>query len=190
MPVVGWEGWYEVSDLGRVRSMDRTISYDNGQSRTHKSAILKSSSHNGYCTVTLCKEGKAKLQGIHRLVCAAFNGPSDKRTVNHLDGNKLNNTPSNLQWATYTENQRHADSSGLRRVRGEGNGRAKLSFEDVMAIRERAPLMGYGAGAKLAREYKVSTTMVNLILRGKNWSFSGILPGAKEITTPITNPVA
>lgn len=101
--IEGYEGLYQVSNLGRVKSNLR------------KGKILKSNStYDGYYNVTLSKNGKLKTYRIHRLVCIAFlDNPLNKSEVNHIDGNKKNNNIENLEWCTRSENAEHAHKTGL-----------------------------------------------------------------------------
>lgn len=98
----GYEGLYQVSNLGRVKSFPRKF--------THKGdvIILPHRSDKGYLYVTLSKNGRTKHFQVHRLVADAFiNNPKNKSQVNHLDGNPSNNNVDNLEWATAQENIRH-----------------------------------------------------------------------------------
>lgn len=99
--IAGYEGSYQVSNLGRVRSL--------AYRRTGATEILSQKKINsGYLVVTLCKT-KTKIMLVHRLVAEAFiKNPRQKEQVNHIDGNKTNNAVSNLEWSTRRENQLHA----------------------------------------------------------------------------------
>ena len=101
----GYEGLYQVSDQGRVKSLERTDSLG----RTVKERILKPGmDRGGYLLVVLCAGGKPKTLNVHRLVCEAFHeNPENKPCVNHIDENKTNNAASNLEWSTYEENNNH-----------------------------------------------------------------------------------
>lgn len=105
--IAGYENKYQVSNHGRVRS----INYNN----TGQMKILKPyPSHGGYLVVTLCKEGKRTKKRLHRLVAEAFlENPDNKPEVNHIDGDKTNNYASNLEYMTCKENIRHAWDNGL-----------------------------------------------------------------------------
>jgi hypothetical protein len=114
-PIKGYEGWYEVSNLGNVRSLDRKVDFDDGRYANYKGKTLKTSlNNNGYYTTSLWKNSKSKIAYIHRLLAENFiPNPENKRLVNHIDGNKLNNHISNLEWVTVLENVRHSQKTGL-----------------------------------------------------------------------------
>lgn len=109
-------GYYEVSNLGRVRSLKRIIK-DTWCTRSFEGRVLKQTKHNGkqpYFYVTLSKEHKTKKILVHRLVAEAFiDNPECKPQVNHKDGNVHNNKVSNLEWVTNAENTQHAYDTGL-----------------------------------------------------------------------------
>lgn len=114
-PVVGYEGCYEVSDLGRVKSVSRTVYNRNIPQRGDISMLVPgkilalSASKIGYMRATLSKNGVHKLALVHRLVMQAFNGASNLQ-VDHIDGDKRNNQLSNLEYVTGRENQTRARS--------------------------------------------------------------------------------
>ena len=107
--IKGYEGLYQVSDMGRVKSLERTITKKNGRNQSIQERILKPQKGLGYLRVALCKgSGKGKLFFVHRLVCEAFHeNTENKPCVNHIDENKINNVASNLEWCTYKENLNH-----------------------------------------------------------------------------------
>ena len=98
----GYEGLYEVSNLGRVRSLDRCVKYSNGQTHIHRGRILVPGiSKTGYMQVCLCKNGKMKHPLVHRLVADAFlENPGNLPQINHKDENPSNNVVENLEWCT------------------------------------------------------------------------------------------
>lgn len=116
--VVGYEGLYQVSDKGRVKSLDRIVNRGrNGSGKFLQKGRILSFDINGsgYKYVSLSKDGKQKQGKIHRLECIAFlSNPENKRCVNHKDGIKLNNELSNLEWSTHSENNKHAYKTGLK----------------------------------------------------------------------------
>ncbi len=111
-PVVGFEGLYDVSNLGNVRSLYVKKSGEK-HSREKKFRVLKKIK-SLYLKVTLSKNGKQYQKHIHRLVAEAFiENPDNKEQVNHIDANKYNNNLENLEWVTSKENAQHASSLGL-----------------------------------------------------------------------------
>ena len=110
----GYEGYYQVSNLGRIKSLDRMTNNQYGE-YFMKGRILKNSTikDKGYCRVSL-NNGNGKIsKRVHRLVAEAFIlNPKNKPEVNHKDGNKLNNCVSNLEWCTNKENIEHSIRTG------------------------------------------------------------------------------
>ena len=117
--IKGYEGLYQVSNTGKIRSLDHYAS--NGiKDILYKGKILSPGNNSrGYLFVGLCKKNKVTHKYIHRIVAETFlNNQNNKATVNHIDGNKSNNNVNNLEWATYSENELHC-------VRVLGNNRQK-----------------------------------------------------------------
>lgn len=113
--VKGYENSYEVSNLGKVRSKERTRKFGRA-TKTFEPKILKQSEDkDGYFKVNLSKDSKKKSFLVHRLVAEAFvKNIDDKPVVNHIDGDKKNNIHTNLEWCTRSENDLHAFKLGLR----------------------------------------------------------------------------
>ncbi len=108
--IVGYEGHYQISNFGRVRSVDRTEMNVNGINRKLKGSLKSTyTDRTGYVLVTLSKNNENKVYPLHRLVAQAFiPNPNDLDEVNHKDRNRKNNFLSNLQWCTSRENTHHA----------------------------------------------------------------------------------
>ena len=108
---------------------------------------------------------------IHRVVAEAFiPNPNNLPEVNHKDLNKFNNCVSNLEWVSTLENNKHARANGLMRgQKGEDNGRAKLTNEQIKEIRKNFTGKR-GEKTKLAKEYNVSWTLIDLIVNNKIWT--------------------
>lgn len=133
--VVGFEGYYEVSDQGRVRSLDRI----DGQGRNWPGRMMKPQKHGPakgvYLHASLCVEGQKTYPLIHRLVLEAFKGPcpADHESA-HANGQHADNRFSNLEWKTSKHNAADRVVHGTS-GRGEANARAKLTARAVRAIR-------------------------------------------------------
>jgi hypothetical protein len=162
-----WEGEYQISSMLRVKSLDRVIQ-GKKNARFCKSRILPVSiTWNGYHTVKFNNNGKQKTMYIHRLIALAIiPNPQNKKEVNHKDGNKNNNYPSNLEWVTRHENIEHAFRMGLIKTSvGVGQSRTKLTEEQVKYI------MSSDKGARvLGRELKICHTAISSIRLGKSWN--------------------
>lgn len=115
-PVKGFEGYYEVSSLGRVRSVDRLVctGIKHSEKRVAKGKILKPNlKKTGYLSVDLKCEQKSKTVSVHRLVAIAFcEHEPGKDAVNHKNLDKTDNRAINLEWCTYKENSLHAVQNG------------------------------------------------------------------------------
>lgn len=159
LPVPGWAA-YEVSDAGSVR-----------RSRAARGAtvgrVLRASPSTwGYPSVHLFDGERRRRAGVHQLVAEAFLGPApDGHEVNHRNGIKHDNRVENLEWVTSGANNQHAIDTGLRTpARGERNA-AKLTEEQVRAIRSD-PRSTRAIGA----DYGIASRTVSGIKRGEKWS--------------------
>ena len=113
--IEGYEGLYQVSNLGRVRSLDRMVEYSDGTKRLHRGRVLKAAADkDGYDRVILSTPSGHKNRLVHRLVAQAFiPNPEHLPEVNHKDENKRNNVVSNLEWCTDKYNVNYG--TGLKR---------------------------------------------------------------------------
>lgn len=119
--VSGYDAPYQVSSLGRVKSLPR-------KKGTKGKVLSPGMNTSGYEVINLLQDGRYRTRTVHRLVAIAFiANPENKRCVNHKDGDKTNNSIDNLEWATHKENTRHAFDTGLMvgtnlgKFRGEHN---------------------------------------------------------------------
>lgn len=115
-PIKGYEGFYEVSNTGKVRSLDREIKVFHGSYVMKGRELKPSFGSSGYLQVGLSKFGKTKIFMIHRIVAKTFvdnDNTKCKIAVNHIDGDKTNNNSDNLEWVSYSDNQKHAYANGL-----------------------------------------------------------------------------
>lgn len=118
-PIDGYEGIYEVSSFGRIKSLERIIKNSgtrSGYSKLKERILTPrvNKKRHGYYEISLKKNGMEKRYKVHRLVAMAFiPNPEGKPEVNHIDGNKSNNSILNLEWVTSKENKQHAWQTGL-----------------------------------------------------------------------------
>lgn len=116
--VKGYEGLYQVSDLGRIKSLKRVVPHKIKGKKTIPESIKKIYvGTNNYYIVILNSKNIGSTKTVHRLVALAFlPNPENKPEVNHKDGNKLNNNLNNLEWNTVSENRYHAFRTGLQKA--------------------------------------------------------------------------
>ena len=161
--VVGYEGWYEVSDRGRVRRIK-------AGPRTYVGRLLKpqrGGNKPGYWLVQLRRDGRAKTRAVHLLMADAFMPPkpSPLHEINHRDLDSWNNLLTNLEWLLHADNVRHAFRGGaVADRRGVKNANARLTEADVLAIR-----FSHATEDELAREYGVSHQNIRFIQRRITW---------------------
>lgn len=171
--IEGYEGRYEVSNMGRVRSLDRLIEAHNERMGWHKrfwkGRILKSScACNRYPSIGLLNEdGERRTREIHRLVAEAFLGPppSAEHEVAHGDGDKTNNQVSNLRWATRKENLADRELHGTSQ-HGENGPRAILTDDLVRQIRKHG---SYQLDPVYAEKFGVRPQTVTQARLGFTW---------------------
>lgn len=104
-PIAGFENEYAVSNLGRVKSLERMVVHRNRTQPKHERILKNYKGRQGYYSVVLCKDNKTYPRLVHRLVAEAFiPNPENKPCVDHIDTNPLNNYVDNLRWVTQKEN--------------------------------------------------------------------------------------
>ena len=164
--VIGWEGYYQVSNLGRVRGVARTISHPTkGKMRRQGIILSLSKSTRGYVQAHLKRDGKTKNAIVHQLVARAFIGERPEGyDINHKDGDKQNNSPSNLEYVTHQENMQHAWDTGLKQP---SYILRKLTSEQVVEIR-RLQKTGM-TGVELGKIFGVCGSVISRIVLRKTW---------------------
>lgn len=167
--IPNYEGLYQVSNLGRVKSLERD----------YKSAFVRKMPQNikkqkinkrGYYYLHLCKNGKKWATTVHKLVVFAFIGPKPYPdvTINHKDSNKLNNRLENLEYCSIKENNRHYRDNVIDFV-GEDHPMAKLTEKDVISIRNEYSNLKTKQ-KDIAAKYGVTQVMISRIILRKAWS--------------------
>lgn len=128
--VKGYNGLYQVSNIGRVKSLKRN---------TARERIMKlKETRDGYLNVNLCKQGNVATKKVHRLVAENFiPNPNNKYSVNHINGNKKDNRVENLEWATATEQAKHAVKMSLWGWTDESKMKLKKTLRERGANQQR-----------------------------------------------------
>lgn len=158
--IEGYEGLYQISNLGRVYGVVRG---------DYKKSVCKNSS--GYHQFNLSRNSKVKSFRVHRLVAIHFveGRTEDRNQVNHIDGDKSNNRADNLEWATAEENTRHAYETGLiDPLSGEECHYSKLTKAEVRGIRKLAKYFSY-SHREIAETYNVSRSAIQKVISGESW---------------------
>jgi len=169
--IKGFPG-YQISNFGKVKSLDRCVNSSDNKVHFYKERILKpGNTGNVYLKVDLSISGQSISKTIHLLVIHHFGPPkpSPKHECNHKDGIKINNWWTNLEWMTSKENTNHAFSIGLINDRtGENNGFCKLTKKEVKKIRKLYATKRYSQ-SELGKMFNVTQANISAIIIYKLW---------------------
>lgn len=173
--IPGFEGLYEVSDEGLVRSLTRIVTYTKRDGRKVErrfkgKVLIPGINTRGYELVTLCDANNVRYtRNVHRLVLETFVRPrAENEECRHLDGNIRNNRLDNLCWGTSAENMADKIAHGTW-VRGSRVGNSRLTEEQVREIKFR--LARKEPHASIALDYNVKPVTISAISAGRNWSW-------------------
>lgn len=179
--IKGYEGVYQVSNYGNLRSLTRTIDDKNGKIKIIKGKSLKASTTSyGYKSVVFRNGLNKENLRVHRLVAQAFiENKDNKPYVNHLDGNKANNRVDNLEWCTNSENMKHAFGTGLKEpsnpnknglTQGSKHHKSKLTEKDVIFIGSNSKANGgFMKNTELAEKFGVTKVTIGYVVNNKIW---------------------
>lgn len=165
--IKGYEGKYQVSNYGNVKSLPRTRKAKFNSVSYKQEIILKpKTANNGYLLVNLYIESKRVMFSIHRLVALTFiDNPNNYPVINHKNGIKTDNRVENLEWCTQSHNRIHALENNLAKVaKGETHCQARLTNEQVLEIRNDNRKQW-----QIAKQYGISQTMVSHIKLKTAW---------------------
>lgn len=174
-PVVGFEGYYEISSIGRLKSVKRSYEVNGRWNKTHirhmEEKLYKPyMAKTGYWDVFIHLHGRHR-QSIHRMVAKAFiPNPGNKGYVNHINSIRTDNRVGNLEWVTHQENMMHGYLHGSLRIPasvGQDNGRAVLTNEQVLEIRK---LYKEGMRPKqLIEKYQLKKATLEGVIYNTKW---------------------
>lgn len=169
--VVGYEGFYLVSNLGRLKTVTRKVNHKHSGTITKTEKLLsKNISNSGYEMKCLYKNSSTKSVLVHRLVAEAFiPNPENKPQVNHINGIKSDNRVENLEWNTRSENMRHSYAKGLSKC-GIKHYKAKLTPLKVLAIKRLLRIKPKTNKYRLAEKVGVTNGVIYQIINGTTWS--------------------
>lgn len=178
-PVFGYEGLYEVSDKNRVKGLSKKVNRKDGVV-TELFPILRKihKTTDGYWTARLSKNNKAKNILIHVAIAKATKpNPLNLPEVNHIDADKENNHPSNLEWCTHRRNMEHAAELKLIKYKNGSNIHSSCITEEQAKIIFDSTL----SGVEIAKQYKVTPSTVSAIKTGKTWNHvTGLISTRKK----------
>ena len=161
--IKNYEGLYEISNTGKVRSLTRVKQFGRGYRTFEGKEIKLQQDKDGYFKVNLSKDGVKKRFFVHRLVAMNFIENIDSLpVVNHKDGDKQNNNVSNLEWATHSENDLHAFETGLRKPTDGGTSK-KVEQYDL----EGNFINQYNSISEASRATGISIQMISYCCNGK-----------------------
>ena len=170
--VKGYEGLYQVSNLGKVKSLKKIITTKKGWFLPKKECVLKYKKGNhGYIRVMLYKNKKGISFGVHKLVIIAFiPNPENKPEPNHKNGIKTDNRVVNLEWVTKSENAIHSYKMGLQKpLRGSDVKTSNVTNSEVLEIRRKYKWNVYTM-EMLAKEYNMSRSGIFYIVKRLTWT--------------------
>jgi hypothetical protein len=165
--IKGYEGLYQISNLGRVKSVSKSVW--NGYSFVKKTEkILKPGTDgHGYLHVNLSRDSRQRTTKVHRLVAKHFiENPDKKYTVNHINGIKKDNRADNLEWSTQSENNKHAWDSGLRKMSDEE--RIKKSSIRSKIVLDLFSGVYYNSAKEAAEYIGIKHSTLKSMLNGTN----------------------
>jgi hypothetical protein len=164
----GFEGYYQISNHGRVRSLDRIIPTKKFNIKRKGEVMSTSLNTKGYPHIRLCKNGKRETFRVHRLVAQTFlPNPNNDEIVNHKDSNKTNNNLDNLEWCSEMDNRQHARKIFNDTAYGEACNLSKLTEQQVREIRANGK--NGRTNEQIAKLYNVSHETIRNVLNGNSW---------------------
>lgn len=172
-PIKGYEGVYEVSNFGRVRSLDRKVLF-HGTRSAFKGRILKTSTSKGYKILSLAKDGFIRTKSVHRLVAEAFlPNPNNYPQINHKDEDKTNNHVENLEWCTAKYNTSYGNGCIMRGLNQRNH--PNKSKYTAMYTKNGVFIDLYPSASEASRLTGIKKTLIYKCCNGENKSAKGFV---------------
>lgn len=175
LPVVGYEGLYEISSHGRIKSLSRV----DARGWLRRERMLRPGTvADGYLQVSLRRDGESKAFLVHRLVALAFVGnPDGLPIINHKNGARQDNRSENLEWCSQLQNVRHSIERLGRKPPRVYRGAEHGSSKNVLAISGSGERLEFGSASEAAKHVGVDPSTISLCCTGKlngakGWKFS------------------
>ncbi len=169
--IVGYEGLYQVSNFGRVKSLERYRSNHGKQQLISESIKSTRKDKQGYLLLDLYKDNKQKTVRVHRLVAEHFlNNPDNKETVNHIDGNKENNNVMNLEWSTFKEQNEHLYKNNLKSKKNIDKAVKAMNKAQAKKVKCLNNGVIYESASEAARTVGISGSLIMRCCRGERKS--------------------
>lgn len=181
LPVVGYEGIYEISSLGRLKTLSRKINtYFGGRTTKERIRKMNTWGEEGYVIYTLSKDGINTSFSAHRLVAEHYiPNPDNKPEVNHKDGNKSNPAKYNLEWVTSSENKQHSHDTGLQIIpKGDKHhlyGKRGFDSHKGKIVLDTQTGIFYGSAKEAANVKSISRAALTRRLTNKVYNNTGLI---------------
>lgn len=166
-PVVGWENSYEVSNLGRIKSLIR-----NTRTWKIRKETIMTPHISTYIQVKLSNESKSRMPLLHRLIAEAWipnPNPEYFKVVDHIDFDKLNNKVENLRWVSQSMNIKHTYKAGRSKAVENGRSKSKINLEIAQEIRKFNSENTFLSQQQIGEKFGVSRSIVKDIIHNKSW---------------------
>jgi hypothetical protein len=172
--IKGYEGYFEVSNLGNFRSKDRIIKYKRSGTRLYPGKSLKTETIiEGYQRIVLMKEARRRRYMCHRIVAQEFiPNPDNKPFINHINGNKQDNRVENLEWVTQSENELHSHNILGNTMKGKTFSRKVYRYSENQVLHYESMSRAIKSIGKGCIEGLKKAIVANRVYHGFRWSFA------------------
>ena len=186
--IPNYEGYYQISNLGRIKSVARKVKYQNSYRNVKEKLKKTFIGKQGYERVELSKNGKIKKYNVHRIVANVFiSNPLNKETVNHINGIKTDNRVENLEWATRSENELHAYKIGLAKNSEKQRNVARLYCKEnkiksiIQLDLDGNSIKEWKSAKEVEEKINISRKNISQCITGKNKTAGGYKWLTKEL---------